>query len=311
MLTLSNVSKTYFLRGQFSKKISVPAVNDVSLHVHQGDCLGVVGESGSGKSTLGRMIVGLEKSTGGEIVFCGEPIERLRAGSKNRRYLQMVYQNSFDATNPRFTALDIIAEPLKNFSKLSGHRLRDRVAELLRTVEIPETEMNKHPSEFSGGQLQRICIARALACEPRLIVLDEPLRSLDVSVQAQMLNMLKDLMTDRNLSYIFISHDLEAVYYLTNRLVVMFGGNIVEQIDDMALFERLRHPYSLELLEASKFAPLGARVNGEVRFENGCVYANRCQEAKEKCFCKNPRLRRIENNHLLACHLFDSITVQA
>lgn len=265
----------------------------------------MVGESGSGKSTLARMIVGLEKSTCGKILFCGEPIERLRARSKNRRYLQMVYQNSFDATNPRFTAMDIIAEPLKNFYKLSGCRLRDRVAELLRTVEIPENEMNKHPSEFSGGQLQRICIARALASEPRLIVLDEPLRSLDVSVQAQMLNMLKELMTDRNISYIFIGHDLEAVYFLTNRLIVMFGGNIVEQIDDMALFERLLHPYSLDLLEASKFTPFGAIVNGEVKSENGCVYANRCKEAKEKCFCEHPQLRQIENGHLLACHLSD------
>ena len=251
LLFVEKVSKIYQSGGAFDEKHAVQAVANVSLKVEARDCLGLVGESGSGKSTLGRMIVGLEKTTGGRIFFNGRPAGNRRNNLPERHMLQMVFQASSEAVNPRFSAKQIIAEPLRNFRRLSGNALEDKVLELLATVGIPGSEGDKLPRQFSGGQLQRICIARALAAEPSLIVLDEPLRGLDVSVQAQILNLLYDLKQARGVSFLLISHDLEAVYYLSNRIAVMFGGKIVEQIDDISLFGQMRHPYAKALIDAA------------------------------------------------------------
>jgi oligopeptide/dipeptide ABC transporter ATP-binding protein len=308
LLEVKNVSKIYYTGQQFfNHKSSVAAVKNVSFDINEGECLGIVGESGSGKSTLGRLIVGLEPCTSGKIIFDGDPINAKEMKSDKRRKLQFVYQNSFEATNPRYTAGKLIAEPLRNFDHLHGEELHKREIDLLKTVGIPENEINKKAAAFSGGQLQRICIARALAASSKLIVLDEPLSSLDVSVQAQILNLLRDLKDEYQVSYILISHDLEVVYYLSDRLIVMFYGTIVEQIDDMALFNSLSHPYTIDLLESAKYEiqKKTQKKNNDISGKAGCVYAQRCVSAGQRCFTDTPELVEIEKKHKIACHFID------
>jgi oligopeptide/dipeptide ABC transporter ATP-binding protein len=273
--------------------------------MEDGDCLGIVGESGSGKSTLGRLLVGLEKPDTGRILFQGHEVDRRGRDKALQAGLQMVFQDSNDAVNPRFSAKKILAEPLKNFFGLKGDALLTRVGELLEAVGIPASESDKYPSQFSGGQLQRICIARALAAKPKLIVLDEPLRGLDVSVQAQILNLLSDLRRDFGVSYVFISHDLEAVYNQASRLAVMFGSRLVETIDDMSLFKATKHPYTLALMASAQFRltdspPL---ISDKKITPEACVYAARCPRAFKICFTKVPAPVSLESGHLVACHL--------
>lgn len=241
-LEVRQVSKEY-RRGAGER---VEALSDVSFELPAGKCLGLVGESGCGKSTLCRLITGLERPTSGEILYGGEPIGNLR----KRGEIQMVFQNSLDAVNLHMNAFRIISEPLENFFSMKKSRRRDEVGRLLKLVGLSEADMGKYPSQFSGGQLQRVCIARALAAKPKLLILDEPLSSLDVSVQAQILNLLADLKEKLALTCILVSHDLKAVYYLSDALVVMYGGRVVEKIDDIADFPKLCHPYTRRLLES-------------------------------------------------------------
>jgi oligopeptide/dipeptide ABC transporter ATP-binding protein len=217
----------------------------------------------------------------------------------------MVFQDSSDAVNPRFSAKKILGEPLKNFFGLSSQALQNRVGQLLEAVGIPTSESDKLPSQFSGGQLQRVCLARALAAKPKLIVLDEPLRGLDVSVQAQILNLLSDLRRDFGVSYVFISHDLEAVYNISNRLAVMFGGRLVEMIDDLSLFNSAQHPYTMALMASAQFRLTDSppRISDKKLTPNACVYAARCPQAFETCFAKIPALITRLPGHLVACHL--------
>lgn len=228
----------------------VHALRDISLQVNQGSCRGIVGESGCGKSTLCRLLAGIEPADSGEIRFKGEAIKEAVRG-KRRHEIQMIFQNSLDASPLHFTAYRMIGEPLTNFTRARRSERTARVKELLRTVGISESELYKYPDQFSGGQLQRVCIARALAAEPELLLLDEPLSSLDVSVQAQILNLLSDLKKELKLTMILVSHDLEAVYYLSDAVTVMYGGYIMEEIDEIFLFEKLCHPYTLRLLSSS------------------------------------------------------------
>ena len=229
-LKVYSVSKSY----RHGKRKVQNAVSGVSFTLEEGRCLGLVGESGCGKSTLCRLIAGVEQPSGGEILYQGESnyLKKLRG------QIQMVFQNSLDAVNLHLNVFRIIEEPLENFSKLKRQERRERVGELLETVGLSKEDMDKYPQQFSGGQLQRICIARALAANPKLLLLDEPLSSLDVSVQAQLLNLLSDLKKDWNLTCILVSHDLEAVYYLADEIVVMYGGCLVEQIRDIGIFLR-------------------------------------------------------------------------
>ena len=226
----------------------------------------------------------------------------------------MVFQDSLDAVNPRFTARQIVEEPLVNLKKMSASERVDEVEKLLKQVGIPVDEKNKYAQEFSGGQLQRVCIARALASDPELIVLDEPLSCLDVSVQAQILNLLRDIKEQRKLSYILISHDLEAVYYLADSLVVMYGGQIMERIEDISLFEKMIHPYTTMLLRSApeyreKFPEkedvtetiwmdLGVQKEG---FE-GCPYCGRCPVEMPVCKIKRPAMQKVGEGHFVACH---------
>ena len=301
-LKVYSVSKSY----RHGKRKVQNAVSGVSFTLEEGRCLGLVGESGCGKSTFCRLIAGVEQPSGGEILYQGESnyLKKLRG------QIQMVFQNSLDAVNLHLNVFRIIEEPLENFSKLKRQERRERVGELLETVGLSKEDMDKYPQQFSGGQLQRICIARALAANPKLLLLDEPLSSLDVSVQAQLLNLLSDLKKDWNLTCILVSHDLEAVYYLADEIVVMYGGCLVEQIRDIRDFPALRHPYTRSLLAAHKldFQDGGADVErtGEER-NTGCVYAAICPYAKEKCFQEIPLLREWEKGHSIACHFSEQL----
>ena len=300
-LEVKQVSKLYHSGGHFHSH-DIRAVQEVSFSMGKGECLAIVGESGSGKSTLGRIIVGLEPPTDGQVLFEGEQVWSKHMSQERRRKLQMVYQNSMEAANPRFTAAQILEEPLKNFKLAAKQELRKKEAELLKKVGIPEGEMYKKASMFSGGQLQRICIARALAAEPELILLDEPLSSLDVSVQAQILNLLQDLKEEYQLTYLLISHDLEVVYYLADRLVVMYFGKIVEQIDDMSLFKTLSHPYTKDLMAAAMYQAAERQAGEDYIPKQGCIYSARCEKACERCRLEEPRLHPVGDGHQVACH---------
>jgi oligopeptide/dipeptide ABC transporter ATP-binding protein len=292
----------------------------MSFSIEKGSCVGLVGESGCGKSTLGRLITGLEKPSAGEICLDGRTVHGRKglAGDRRafRQRVQMVFQDSLDAVNMRHSARTIIAEPLVNFFSLGRTERRRRVADLLSRVGLGEGDTEKFPHEFSGGQLQRICIARALASNPDLLVLDEPLSSLDVSVQAQILNLLHDLKERLHLTYILISHDPEAVYYLSDAVIVMYGGKIMEQIDRIEDFNRMRHPYTLRLLGSTSLyrnrqgearQVLEAEdlsIDMEVQKEGyaGCPYAGRCRKATGRCRTICPPLEELERGHLIACH---------
>lgn len=244
LLQVQGVYKTYRVSG---RKI-VHALRNVSFSLDEGRCLGIVGESGCGKSTLCRIISGAERPDTGMVLYGGRPV---RAG-ENRGRIQMVFQNSMDSVNPRLDIYHIIAEPLENLFHMTAKERRIRAGQLMEQVGLSSEDLKKYPRQFSGGQLQRICIARALAAKPGLLILDEPLSSLDVSVQAQILNLLADLKKETGMAYVLISHDLKAVYYLADELAVMYEGQIVEQIETMDLFDSLCHPYTRRLLDAHK-----------------------------------------------------------
>lgn len=301
LLTVEKVKKSY--KGK--KKNLVKAVDGVSFTIEKGKCIGLVGESGCGKSTLGRLITGLEKTTDGNILWKNTSVDKITRKSPMRREIQMVFQNSFEAVNPKSKAKDIIAEPLRNFYHLSGKTLEKRIDELLGWVGIDLAEKEKYSRQFSGGQLQRICIARMLASKPELLVLDEPLSSLDVSVQAQILNLFADLKEKLSLTYLLISHDLEAVYYLSDEILIMYGGKIMEHIEKIEDFDKLKHPYTQRLLMSSfSYRHQYEEVNEAYREkpdEDGCPYYQRCPYATKRCKEEMPILRETEKGHFIAC----------
>lgn len=307
LLEVKDVSKLYKTRSP-RKKAAFAAVDGVSLSVGDGKCVGLVGESGCGKSTLAHLILGIETPSAGSITFNGHTVEEMKKNGALRQGLQMVYQDSSDAVNYRITIADIIGEPLENFYGLKGEERRERVKKLLERVDLTEETMDKYPRQFSMGQLQRVCIARALASDPKLIIMDEPLSSLDVSVQAQILNELKDLKTQLGLSYLLISHDLEAVYYLSDSIYVMYGGRIMESIEDIGDFDSLVHPYSKKLLDSCpayinlEDDTVAEAAAATAEFSSGCPYAARCERAQEKCFAEKPELFPVKPGHMVACH---------
>ena len=306
LIELQNITMTYQSGGHLHQS-EVRAVRDVTLRIEHGECLALVGESGSGKSTLGRIVVGLEKPTEGHVLFRGHELDARRVDRQDRQALQMVYQNSFEATDPRFSASKVVEEPIRYFRLAPKGEWRRMIVELLEKVGIPEDEAEKKTTEFSGGQLQRICIARALAARPEMILLDEPLSSLDVSVQAQILNLLRHLKGEFCLTYLLISHDLETVYNIADRLAVMYAGRIVEEIDDIEHFSNLRHPYTSLLLgedkEGEHRPALAADVAADESREDGCVYAARCPYAQSRCFEETPVLTERMPGHRIACHI--------
>lgn len=304
LLEVRQLGKTYG-RG---KKRKTTALDGVTFSIFRGTCLGVVGESGCGKSTLCRMITGLERPTSGQILYGGNAPFHFSGGNsvgqkRPRGQIQMVFQNSLDAVNLHINVCDIISEPLVNFFHMNrGNRLTE-VGRLLELVGLSPEDMWKYPRQFSGGQLQRICIARALAAKPELLLLDEPLSSLDLSVQAQLLNLLSDLKGSLNLTCLLISHDLEAVYYLSDAILVMYGGCVMEQIDRINEFGSLCHPYTRRLLAAHGVSGQERiPVTGEEWEASGCPFAPRCAKADELCRKKRPSLQEIGDGHRAACH---------
>ncbi len=311
LLEVKNLKK-YFK----TPKGMLHAVDDVSFTIEQGCTMGIVGESGCGKSTLGRTIVQLLQPTDGQILFNGKDVSRLkRSELKNyNRNIQMIFQDPFSSLNPRMTVFDAIAEPLRSHRETKD--LDKRVGELMETVGLAQRVAGSYPHELDGGRRQRIGIARALALNPEFIVCDEPVSALDVSIQAQVLNLLMDLQEEKKLTYMFITHDLSVVKHISNQIGVMYLGNLVEQCPTNDLFKTQLHPYTKALLSAIPTINIDNRperivLKGEITSpinpKPGCRFAPRCPYACEQCFQQNPELREVLPGHRVACHLVEEI----
>ena len=304
-------------KGLMRKQVGViKAVDEVSFEAKRGETLGLVGESGCGKSTTGRAILRLYQPTAGSVELDGQDITHLRGREMRalRPKLQMIFQDPQACLNPRMTVGSIIAEPLDEHSKLSRKQKRMHVAELLDAVGMRADFANRYPHEFSGGQRQRIGIARALALEPELIVCDEPIAALDVSIQAQVVNLLEDIQNERNLTFLFISHDLSMVRHIADRIAVMYLGKIVELASRDELYTSPLHPYTQALLSAVPVPDPVAEAKREriilqgdvpspANPPSGCNFSTRCPLATEKCRIKVPEWRELQGGRFVACHL--------
>src|SRR5437867_1389289 len=292
----------------------VHAVDDVSFRIRAGETLGLVGESGCGTSTTRTLIQPLQQPTSGEIHWRGTRIDGLNQSEMRpiRRELQAVFQDPYSSLNPRMRAADIVIEPVRNYESLPAAKVRERAAELFARVGLRSDQLVKYPHEFSGGQRQRLGIARALSVRPQLIVCDEPVSALDVSVQAQVINLLMDLQAEFHLSYLFIAHDLAVVEHISHRVAVMYLGKIVELAPTRAIFAQPLHPYTEALLESvpvpdptvkKQRRVLGGDVPSAVHPPSGCRFHTRCPYAEDRCRSEEPLLRAVAPDHLVACHL--------
>lgn len=289
------------------------AVDGVNFSVSKGQTLGIVGESGCGKSTLGRTILHLLEPTAGTILFEGKNITVVNKKELHelRRSMQMIFQDPFSSINPRMTVGSIIAEPLKIY-KVHKHEqeLKAHVLDLMRTVGLAESMENKYPHELDGGRRQRIGIARALALNPKFVVCDEPVSALDVSIQAQILNLMKELQKQRELTYMFITHDLSVVKHISDHICVMYLGTLVEKSPSKKLFQSPLHPYTKALLSAipqpklvqKERILLKGEISSPINVKEGCRFAPRCQYCKGKCHEQTPVLEEVEPGHFVACH---------
>jgi oligopeptide/dipeptide ABC transporter ATP-binding protein len=319
LLEVAHLTKHYPMRGGvFGRgKGRVHAVDDVSFAIRQGETLGLVGESGCGKSTIGKTVLRLIEPTAGTIEWRGQRIDELhgRAMRPYRRELQAVFQDPYASLNPRMRAADIVAEPIRNFEDASAVEIGDRVVSLFEKVGLRPDQMPRYPYEFSGGQRQRLGIARALAPRPKLIVCDEPVSALDVSVQAQVINLLDDLQREFGLSYLFIAHDLAVVEHISHRVAVMYLGRIVELASTRAVFANPQHPYTEALLSAvpvpdptvqRKRIILAGDVPSPIELPKGCRFHTRCPYAFDRCRVEEPVLKEVAPAHFVACHLRDA-----
>jgi oligopeptide/dipeptide ABC transporter ATP-binding protein len=302
--------------------VKVLAVDGVSFAIASGETLGLVGESGCGKSTTGKLILRLQDTTAGRILWRGQPIEALSQAQMRpvRRELQAVFQDPYSSLNPRIRAADIVAEPLRNNEALSDAAAHERVAQLFQRVGLRPDQMVKYPFEFSGGQRQRLGIARALSVAPKLIVCDEPVSALDVSVQAQVINLLMDLQQELHLSYLFIAHDLAVVEHISHRVAVMYLGKIVEIAPRKAIFSRPLHPYTEALLDAvpvpdptvrKQRRVLTGDVPSPMNPPPGCHFHTRCPYAEERCRREEPPLQQVLPGQWVACHLREPASLAA
>ena len=301
-------------KGLFQKVVGqVYAVDGVSFTINEGETLGLVGESGCGKSTVGRTLLRLIEPTSGSIKIDGRDVTHLSGNDLRpfRREMQIIFQDPFSSLDPRMTAGDIVGEPLSVHSIGNSKDRREMVAELFERVGLRKAQMDNFPHQFSGGQRQRIGIARALALNPKLIIGDEPVSALDVSIQAQVINLLLDLQAERQLSYLFISHNLAVVEHISHRIAVMYLGRIVEYADKKTIFRDPKHPYTVALLSAVPVPDptlkrdkivLEGDVPSPVNPPSGCHFHTRCPFAEEQCRVESPPLREINPNHWAACH---------
>ncbi|OGQ67263.1 MAG: peptide ABC transporter substrate-binding protein [Deltaproteobacteria bacterium RIFCSPLOWO2_12_55_13] len=311
--------KKYFpiYSGLFAQRVEgwVRAVDDVSFSIRRGETLGLVGESGCGKTTTGRCILQLDRPTAGEVLFEGQNLARMADAALRplRRQMQIVFQDPYSSLNPRMTIGQILSEPIR-VHRISpdGRRYEDRVAELLSVVGLNPLMAGRYPHELSGGQRQRVGIARALALEPKFIVCDEPISALDVSIQAQILNLLEELQERFGLTYLFIAHDLSVVRHISDRIVVMYLGKVVEIADRQELYENPLHPYTKALLSAVPIPDplveakrervvLGGEVPSPLNPPHGCIFHSRCPIAVEECSQRVPEIREVRPNHRAAC----------
>ena len=324
LLEVTDLVKHYAVRGGVLRRRvgTVHAVDGVSFSVGAGETLGLVGESGCGKSTVARTVLRLVEPSSGTIKLNGQDITRLSKSELRpyRRSMQIVFQDPFASLNPRMTAGDIVGEPLSVHGLASGAKKQERVAELFRQVGLRPDQMKNYPHQFSGGQRQRICIARALSLGPSLIVCDEPVSALDVSIQAQVINLLIDLQRQHDFSYLFIAHDLAVVAHISHRVAVMYLGRIVEISDKTELFANPRHPYTQALLASVPVADPKAKgltplIEGDVPSPinppSGCAFHTRCRYVMDKCKVERPVLAEAGPRHQVACWLNDGTGRQA
>jgi len=306
----------------------VRAVDNVNLFVRQGETLGLVGESGCGKTTTGRCILRAYTPTSGEILYRqgdGQVVDLATFSDKQlkplRRELRMIFQDPYSSLNPRMTLLEIVGDPLKLNTEMSGKEIEERVAYLLKRVGLRPEYMHRYPHAFSGGERQRIGIARSLALNPRLVVADESVSALDVSVRAQILNLLQDLQQEFGLTYIFVAHDLSVVEYLCDRVAVMYVGKLVELAATEELYYNPRHPYSEALMSAvpkpnprqrgrGKRIILEGDVADPANPPKGCYFHPRCRYARERCSIDEPELRDLGGNHFVSCHFAEELTLR-
>jgi oligopeptide transport system ATP-binding protein len=317
ILKINNLSKNFKLRGSnfFEKPKILHALSDISIEIDEGETLGIIGESGCGKSTLGRCIVNLHKASSGEIIYNDTNIIYKKGSElkKLRKDIQIIFQDPYSSLDPRKTAGDTIEEPMSIHNILSGKERKDRVASLMHEVGLDSQYIYRYPHEFSGGQRQRINIARALALNPKIIVCDEPVSALDVSVQAQVLNLLSDLQKKHNLTLIFISHDLSVIKHVSDRVAIMYLGKIVELCKAEEIYENPKHPYTQALLSAippdspfekKKQIELKGEIPSPIGEQKRCSLASRCPYVMERCMNEVPKLSDISEGHQVACFLY-------
>lgn len=322
LLEVKNLKKYFVAKNSlFSKKKQyLKAVDSISFDIKKGETFGLVGESGCGKSTTGRSIVRLYEPTGGQIIFDGEDITTLSEKEMlpYRKKIQMIFQDPYASLNSRMTVADIIGEGIDIHTDYKGKERQNRIYELLNIVGLKKEHASRYPHEFSGGQRQRIGIARALAIEPDLIICDEPISALDVSIQAQVVNMLEDLQDELGLTYLFIAHDLSMVKHISDRIGVMYLGNMMEITESDELYDNPLHPYTKALLSSipipdpksnstNKRIILEGEVGSPIDPPAGCRFNSRCRYCKEICNEETPVLKEIKPGHFVACHLVEEI----
>jgi oligopeptide/dipeptide ABC transporter ATP-binding protein len=311
-IELRNVNKWYADKGLFGKQKQVHILKNISLEIEEGKTLGLVGESGSGKTTTTRMILRQEPVSSGDILYYGKNLNEFSKSedAEYRRNVQVVFQDPYSSLNPRMKIKDIIAEPLVISNKYKKDEILRKVKKMMSKVGLAEDYMERYPKEFSGGQRQRIAIARALIESPKLLILDEPVSALDVSIRGQIMNLLKQLQEANHTSYLFISHDITTVGFLSDRIAVMYFGYIVEYADMSVILGDYRHPYTEMLiqsnstinLDAEEITKEAADIPSHQNPPSGCPYASRCKYAVEQCQQRVPELREVETGHMVACH---------
>ena len=314
LVEVRNLKKYYLPRKKLlgEKPRPVRAVDGVSFAIPRGTTFGLVGESGCGKTTLGKTIIGLQRTTAGEILFRDREIQACSAREQRELYrrMQMVFQDPYSSLDPRKTVRQIVSEPLRGFREASGAALDARVRAALRDCGLSDDDLNRYPHQVSGGQRQRICIARALILKPDFLLCDEPVSALDVSVQAQVINLLKDMQIQHGIAMLFISHDLSVVEHISDRVAVMYLGRIVEMGDKRAIFDAPAHPYTRALLYAVPIPDIhhrraGGILTGDVPSPDapppGCAFHPRCPQCVERCRAMTPELTKIGEDHYVAC----------